>query len=1007
MDVEHWKQLDSLLQSVLERPPGERDAFLRHACAGDEPLERRVRVLLSAEPEAKQFLERPAIEVAAQSLADDQTVNAPARADALIGQTLSHYRIVEKLGGGGMGVVYKAEDTRLRRFVAVKFLTDDLARDREALSRFQREARTASALNHPSICTIHDVGEQDGRAFITMEYLEGATLKETIAGHRGLELDTVLTLGIEIADALDAAHSAGIIHRDIKPANIFISPRGHAKILDFGLAKMGSRIGPAADAPTLSSVATHGGMVLGTAAYMAPEQARGEMVDHRADLWALGLVLYEMATGTRPMAAVRLRVEQLPELERIIAKCLEADRELRYQHASDLRTDLQRLKRDSNSGPVPASATPRAQTAIATRSKVMVAAAAVLALSVAGYFFRHHTPTLTDKDTLVLADFKNTTGDGVFDEALRQGLAIQLEQSPFLSLISDQRIQRTLALMKQPADAKLSPEIAKELCERSNSAAVLEGSIASLGTQYVLGLRAKNCRTGEILADEQATAARKEDVLNALSQIAGNFRTRVGESLASVKEHQVPLIEATTASLEALEAFSAAQAVNVSKGGAAAVTLFKRAVELDPNFALAQAFLGVKYSELGESLLADERLRKAYDLRDHTSDPEKFFIAVNYHRDVTGNLEKAHEAAELWAHTFPRDVRAHAFLTAFVPQGLGLYEESIEQGRQAVAADPDFIFGYVNPARSYLYLNRPQDAERVIGMASERKLESDQFLVLRYFGAFLTGDTAGMNRQATLAKDRRGVEDGMTHAQALVSAYSGHVQQARELSRRAVDLAERAGNHERAATYQSAAAAYEALSGNTAEAKQRAAAALVLSKGRDVEYAAAFALARAGDSSHSEMLASDLDQRFPEDTSVRFHYLPTLRALAALNAGKPARSSEELEAARRYELAMNGLSYIAFSGAMYPTYVRGEALLADHQGSAAAAEFQKLIDHPGVVLADPLGALAVLQIGRAWTVAGETDKAKAAYQRFLTLWKDADSDIPILVQAKAEYARLQ
>ncbi len=562
MDLDRWKQLDSLLQSVLERPPEERDAFLRHACADNEPLERQVRALLSAERDAKHFLERPAIEVAALSLAHDQNDNTPERADSLIGQTLSHYRIVEKLGGGGMGVVYKAEDTRLHRFVALKFLTDDLARDREALSRFQREARTASALNHPNICTIHDVGEQDGRSFITMEYLEGSTLKETLAGHRGLEMDTVLALGIEIADALDAAHSAGIIHRDIKPANIFISPRGHAKILDFGLAKMGSLIAHAADSPTLSSAATQGGMVLGTAAYMAPEQARGEMVDHRADLWALGLVLYEMATGTRPMAAVRLRVEQSPDLERIISKCLEADRELRYQHASDIRTDLQRLKRDSGSVPVTSGVTAALATAIVTRWKMLLpAAAAVLALPVAGYVYLHRAPALTEKDTIVLADFENRTGDPVFDDTLRQGLSVELQQSPFLDLISDQQVQQTLALMGQPKDARLTPDIAQQICERTASAAVLEGSIASVGSQYVLGFRAKNCNTGNTLDQAQAVAARREDVLNSLSQIARTFRTRVGESLATVEKYSAPLAEATTPSLEALKAYSSGMRV--------------------------------------------------------------------------------------------------------------------------------------------------------------------------------------------------------------------------------------------------------------------------------------------------------------------------------------------------------------------------------------------------------------------------------------------------------------
>jgi len=458
-------------------------------------------------------------------------------------------------------------------------------------------------LNHPNICTIHDVGEQDGRSFIAMEYLEGSTLRESLAEHRGLELDTVLTLGIEIADALDAAHGAGIIHRDIKPANIFISPRGHAKILDFGLAKMGSPIAHAADSPTLSSAATQGGMVLGTAAYMAPEQARGEMVDHRADLWALGLVLYEMATGTRPMAAVRLRVEQSPDLERIISKCLEADRELRYQHASDIRTDLQRLKRDTGSVQVTSGVTAALATAIVARWKMMVpAAAAVLTLSVAGYVYLHRAPTLTEKDTIVLADFENSTGDPVFDDTLRQGLSVELQQSPFLSLISDGQVQRTLPLMGQPKGARVTPEIALQICERTGSVAVLEGSIASVGSRYVLGLRARHCNSGSILDQEQIQAERREDVLNSLSQIARSFRTRVGESLATVEKHSMPLAEATTPSLEALKAYSTGIKVSLSVGSAEGIPFFRRAIEIDPQFAIAYANLGFGYGE-GASVL--------------------------------------------------------------------------------------------------------------------------------------------------------------------------------------------------------------------------------------------------------------------------------------------------------------------------------------------------------------------------------------------------------------------
>jgi serine/threonine protein kinase len=469
-----------------------------------------------------------------------------------------------------------------------------------------------------------------------MECLEGCTLKETLAGRLGLEMDTLLTIGIEIGDALDAAHSAGVIHRDIKPANIFISPRGHAKILDFGLAKMGSLIAHA-DSPTLSSAATQGGMVLGTAAYMAPEQARGEMVDHRADLWALGLVLYEMATGTRPMAAVRLRVEQSPDLERIISKCLEADRELRYQHASDIRTDLQRLKRDSGSVHVTSGVTAAPDTAIVARWKMILpAAAAVLMLSVAGYVYLHRAPTLTEKDTIVLADFENSTGDPIFDDTLRQGLSVDLQQSPFLSLISDRQVLQQLALMGQPKEARLTSDVAQQICERTASAMVLEGSIASLGSQYVLGLRARNCKTGNIVDQEQAQVARREDVLNALSQVARKLRAQVGESLATVEKHSTPLAEATTPSLEALKAYSTGiKEITSSANYSAATPLFQRAAEIDPKFAMAYANLGIVYSNVGESVLAAQSATRARQLRDRVTDRERFFVDFTYDRQVT------------------------------------------------------------------------------------------------------------------------------------------------------------------------------------------------------------------------------------------------------------------------------------------------------------------------------------------------------------------------------------
>jgi serine/threonine protein kinase len=468
----------------------------------------------------------------------------------LIGQTLSHYRIVEKLGGGGMGVVYKAEDSRLHRPVALKFVSEDLASDAEALSRFQREARTASALNHPHIATIYDIGEQDGRSFIAMEYLEGATLKDRLAAGP-LGLDTVLRLGIQIADALDAAHTANVIHRDIKPENIFVGPRDHVKVLDFGLAKTGPAT-TQADVTTI--VGTRQGVVMGTAAYMAPEQARGETVDHRADIWSFGLVLYEMVKGTRPPQAVRLRVEASPELERIVSKCLETEPELRYQHAGDLRTDLERLRRGQGATVASQAAPGRRRARWLSIGAAAVVLTAAVAGVISGVIYSRRPAPLTDTDTIVLAEFTNTTGDPVFDDTLRQGLTIQLQQSPFLSLVSDDRIRRTMLLMNQPADAQLTPDVARAVCVRTASAAVLEGSIAALGNQYVLGLHATNCATGDILADEQAQAARKEDVLTTLSQIATSFRTRVGESLATVEKHSMPLKDVTTSSLEALQA---------------------------------------------------------------------------------------------------------------------------------------------------------------------------------------------------------------------------------------------------------------------------------------------------------------------------------------------------------------------------------------------------------------------------------------------------------------------
>jgi DNA-binding winged helix-turn-helix (wHTH) protein/tetratricopeptide (TPR) repeat protein len=629
-------------------------------------------------------------------------------------------------------------------------------------------------------------------------------------------------------------------------------------------------------------------------------------------------------------------------------------------------------------------------------------AAVVLASFVVRYFSLHRTPKLTDKDTIVLADFKNTTGDPVFDGTLRQGLAVELEQSPFLSLISEQRIQHVLPLMAQPADSRLTPELARQVCERTGSTAVLEGFIASLGSQYVLGLRAKNCRTGDILDDEQVQAVKKEDVLNALSQIASRFRTRVGESLTTIEKNDTPLAEATTPSLEALKAYSTGLQVHASNGATVALPFLRRATEIDPEFAMAHGWLGRMYADLDEPDLSAESTRRAWQLRDRASDREKFWITASYEMLVTGNLEKARQTAETWAQTYPRDPSPHFMLSGMINKATGQYERAVAEARKGIELDPDFTIGYYNVAVNYAYLNRLGEAEDILRRAAARGLEIDELLMLEYDLAFLRRNQAGMERVADRARGRSGGENWMSNKEAFALAYSGHLQQARSMSRRAVDQAQQSAQRERAGLWEAGAAVREAFFGNASEARKRAMAALNLSKDRDVEYGTAFALALSGDSSRSQALANDLERRFPEDTSVRFSYLPALRARLALNHGEPAKAIELLQIAVPHEV---GVTWTF--GALYPIYVRGEAYLALHRGAEAPAEFQKILDHRGIIISDPIGALAQLQLGRAFALSGDKPKAKTAYQDFLTLWKDADTDIPILKQAKAEYATLQ